>query len=290
MQRIRTDDFSMKHTVESAQPLTFFGDISADGRHLRYVAGNSLVEVRQNDGLLYFGSQPTLSGTRLRKEIAKRFGLQDDMGRIYEKIGTDEFLANAIARYPGMRVTRNDPWETTVCFIVSQFNNVKRIRLIVRKLIENYGELHSVDVGGKWVSFRSFPTPDALAGIGVKEMMKKCGTGFRAKYIIGSARTCSESLDLNRLHHKDYHRAKEQIMELPGVGDKVADCIMLMGYGKLEAFPIDTWIKRIVERVYFDGKKQGIKKIHEFADERWGDYAGYAQQYLFWAGRSLKIN
>ncbi|MDE1856045.1 MAG: DNA-3-methyladenine glycosylase 2, partial [Candidatus Micrarchaeota archaeon] len=224
---------------------------------------------------------PRLAEHVIKKEVIERFGLRDDMKRIYDRIGTDKFIAESIAKYPGMRITKNLPWETTVCFIVSQFNNVKRIRGIVGKLVENYGEVHE--------GFNSFPTPQALAQVPIKEMMAKCGTGFRAKYIIGSAKMCLESLDLDSLQRKSYDSAKESLLELPGIGDKVADCILLMGYKKLNAFPIDTWIKRVVERVYFNGKKQSVRKIHDFADERWGNYAGYAQQYLFHHGRISKV-
>ncbi|MGI0141488.1 MAG: DNA-3-methyladenine glycosylase family protein [Candidatus Micrarchaeales archaeon] len=290
MGKIKVSEFNMQYTVESAQPPTFFGSISKNAKSITYPTKTAQIEVNQHSDYLSYKSVPKKSDSALNKEVMERFGLHDDMERIYREIATDKFIVESIAKYPGMRVTKNEPWETTVCFITSQFNNVKRIRGIVGKLVENYGELHSVEVGGEWQSFRSFPTPEALAGISVKEMMKKCGTGFRAKYIIGSARMCAESFDLNKLHKKDYVSAKEELMELPGIGDKVADCILLMGYKKHEAFPVDTWIKRIVERVYFNGRKQSIKTIHKFADERWPKNQGYAQQYIFWHGRSLKLS
>ena len=208
MDSMRVKDFDMRYTVESAQPLTFFGDISDNGRHLKYQTRNCVIELEQSSSILHYKSSPDIGAVATKKEIVERFGLNDDIARMYEAIATDRFIAEAIAKYPGMRVTKNDPWETTVCFIVSQFNNVKRIRGIVGRLIDNYGELHSVEVNGKWSSFRSFPTPDALAGIAVKEMMKKCGTGFRAKYIIGSAQMCAESFDLNRLHKKSIRAQK----------------------------------------------------------------------------------
>jgi N-glycosylase/DNA lyase len=112
------------------------------------------------------------------------------------------------------------------------------------------------------------------------------GAGFRAKYIRSVAQACSESFDLDRLYRKGYEEAKEQLMELDGIGDKVADCILLFGYGKLAAFPIDVWIKRVVEHDYFRGRRKSVKEIHRFAEERWDGYAGYAQQYLYHSARN----
>ena len=289
MKSIRVNTFDLRYSVESAQPLTFFGDISEDGKHVKYVAGSSLIDVRQKGDLLICNSQPKIGDAILKREIEKRFGIKDDMQRIYERISTDKFIAESIAKYPGMRVTQNEPWETTICFVISQFNNVKRIRGIVKKLIDTYGDIHTFKVGPRFEEIRSFPRPEVLAAQSVKELMK-CGTGFRAKYIKGVAEQCADSFSLDKLYKKGYDDAKEQLMTLPGIGDKVADCILLMGYKKLNAFPVDTWIKRIVERVYFNGRPQSIRTIHSFADEQWGELAGVAQQYIFWHGRSIKLN
>jgi N-glycosylase/DNA lyase len=193
-------------------------------------------------------------------------------------------MVNAIEKYRGLRITKNDPWEATLCFVISQFNNVKRIRGIVGRLIAAYGEEQRFDSGNVELRFRAFPTPEALARQSAKSLMVH-GAGYRAEYIRSVASACSGRFDLEGLYRKDYLEAKEELLGLHGVGDKVADCILLFGYGKLEAFPIDTWIKRVVENAYFGGKRQSIRGIHDFADERWGEYAGYAQQYLFHFGR-----
>lgn len=288
MGKIAVRDFDIRYTVESAQPLTFFSDISKEGKKVDYVSNFTNFEVEQHKGILEYSSFPKLDEIKTRREIEKRFALKEDMQKIYEQIATDKFIVESIQKYPGMRVTENDPWETTVCFVMSQFNNVKRIREIVRKLIEVHGEVKTFEVGGKEISIRGFPTPQTFADLSVKEIMK-CGTGFRGKYIKGIAEQCIEGFDLYKLQGKKYPHIKEELMTLPGVGDKVADCILLMGYKKYEAFPVDTWIKRIVENVYFRGEKQNIKNIHKFAEEEWGNYAGYAQQYLFHNARVNKL-
>lgn len=280
MHQMNAGEFDITHTIESAQPLTFFGDERSDGRGVAYVCGNSLVEVEQRGRKLFYNAYGGMNGARLRREVTTRFGLKCDIGKIYKSISTDAFMREAVRKYRGMRITKNDPWEATLCYVISQFNNVGRIRGIVKRLISSYGSEHTVSFGGVRLSFRSFPRPEALASRSVKELMAH-GAGFRAKYIKAVAQECGESRALSRLGDKDYQSAKEELMELQGVGDKVADCILLFGYGRLEAFPIDTWIKRTVERTYFKGRKQSIRSIHEFAEERWGAYAGYAQQYLF---------
>lgn len=287
MSSIRIENFNLKYTVESAQPLTFFGNTNPSGDAVSYPCENDLVTVyQQKDRLSYFSN--ILPNTKLKNEVVTRFGLSDNLNKIYEEIGTDKFMKESISRYSGMRITQNDHWETTLCFILSQFNNVKRIRGIVKNLMNMYGEIGFHFRDGREMSFRSFPTPEAIAAQSVSSLMQ-CGAGFRAKYIKATAEMCADSFDLKRLRDKSYPDAKEELLELPGVGDKVADCILLMGYKKLGAFPIDTWVKRIVERTYFKGRKQSLRKIHNFAEERFGRYAGYAQQYIFWHGRSLKM-
>jgi N-glycosylase/DNA lyase len=284
MHEMDVGEFDITHTIQSAQPLTFFGDERKDGRGVAYAYGNSIVEVEQNGGKLSYEAYGGIGAAELKREVLTRFRLNDDMRSIYRRISTDPFLRDAVKRYRGMRVTKNDPWEATLCFVISQFNNVKRIRGIVKSLIAAYGEEHTFRSGNLRLSFHSFPTPEALASRSVKELMTH-GAGFRAKYIRSVAQECNDSFELRSLEKQDYESAKRELMTLDGVGDKVADCILLFGYGRLESFPTDTWIKRIVERTYFKGRKQSIRAIHTFAEERWGAYAGYAQQYLFHKAR-----
>jgi N-glycosylase/DNA lyase len=285
--RLNTEDFSIKHTVESAQPIMFFGDIKKDGNGIVYTSEGTMIDAEQSGSTLRCSSYGNLTESGLREEITRRFGLREDMKKIYREIGTDALIVEAINKYRGLRITRNDPWETTLCFVISQFNNVKRIKGIVSRLIAAYGKEKRFDAGNVEILFRDFPTPQAIARQSVKSLMSH-GAGYRAEYIKAVAEACSGGFDLRKLEKKDYADAKEELMELRGIGDKVADCILLFGYGKLEAFPVDTWIKRVVEAAYFSGKTQSVRKIHEFADERWGGYAGYAQQYLFHFGRNSK--
>ena len=275
----------MRHTVESAQPLTFSGDYNLSRGILDYTNQKELIKARfeQANGTckVRFDSKNVASA---KKDFIKRFRLNDDMSDIYSHIATDEFMVSSIKKYHGMRVTLNDPWETTLCFIISQYNNVKRIRLIVKRFISEFG-VEILDENSKIVA-KSFPTSSELQKFSEKDF-RECGAGFRAKYIAKAVDYCTNNLDLYKLQNKGYDKIKEELMGISGVGDKVADCIALMGYGKMEAFPIDVWVKRTLEKVYFKGRDRKIKELHKFAQEKFSNYSGYGQQYIFWGGRNL---
>ncbi len=281
---LKVKDFDIKHTVESAQPLTFSADYSPEKGKLDYISGTELIRVgfsRNNkDSRIKFSSSIEIG----RKDFIKRFRLNDDMDRIYSHISTDYFVTAAIKKYHGMRLTLTDPWESTLCFIISQYNNVKRIRLIVRRFISDFGE-DILDEDNNVIG-KGFPTSSELTAFTEKDFLR-AGAGFRAKYIARASDYCTNNLDLYKLKNKSYERIKGELMEVSGVGDKVADCIALMGYGKLEAFPIDVWVKRTLENFYFKGREKKIKDLHKFAEDRWGAYKGYAQQYIFHRGRNL---
>jgi len=273
---------NMKASLDSGQPLTFHSvyTITNGTAHVSYVTGRGAIELEYKEGgptssfrYRYHGDYTPASA---RSEVVRRFGLEDDMPAIYSRIGTDRHMKGAIGRHYGLRVTHNEPWETTLCFVISQFNNVKRIKGIVRNLVNTYGDV--MDTGDK--STRLFPSAETISNVSVKDL-KKAGAGFRAKYIKSVATAVAGGVDLEGIHNMDYDEAKSMLMSMDGIGDKVADCILLMGYKKLGAFPIDVWVKRSMEKLYFDNKKTSIDAIHDFADEQWGDYAGYAQQYLF---------
>lgn len=283
---IQVKTFNLKHTFESAQPLTFHADFDELSNTLTYSNNQNIINVRhegdtENGSLLVASKNISYA----EDEVRKRFRLDDNMSSIYKRINTDKFIGDAVRNYSGMRLTVNDPWETTVVFITSQFNNVKRIRRITKNIMEKFGPVINDDYGKPVM--RGFPTAAVLAKA-TEQGIWDCNAGFRAKYLKSAAKYCSENLDLYKLDGKNYDTIKESLLEIDGVGDKVADCIALMGYGKLEAFPIDTWIKRTLENVYFKKKTTSIKKLHEFAWDRWGKYRGYAQQYAFHSARTEK--
>ena len=282
--QIKTKNFDIKHTIESGQPLTFFAEYDDAKKNLVYSNANNVIKLNFSGNSI--NGKITVFDTNqeyAKREIVNRFRLRDDMNFIYSKISTDSFMANSIKNYHGMRLTLNDPWETILCYIISQYNNMKRIRKITKNIIERFG----VDIkeDNKTVA-KTFPSSEELLKASEK-LLLECGAGFRAKYIKEAAEFCSFNIDLYKLKSKDYYTLKEDLMQISGVGDKVADCIALLGYGKLEAFPIDVWVKRTLENVYFKGKEKKIKDLHKFADKKWGNLSGYAQQYLYWNGMHI---
>lgn len=282
---ILANNFNLKYTFESGQPITFFGEYDINENRLIYTSHDTQINLKLKGSvkntIIKFSS---INGMQTRSKIIKKFRLKDNIEKMYGAINTDKYMANAIKRYNGMRVTLNDPWETTLCFIVSQFNNMKRIRLIIKNIIRSFGS--PIYNKNNELIYYTFPSAKILSDVRIEELME-CGAGFRSKYIIAAAKYYGNVINPNRINKFKYLELKEELMSIEGIGDKVADCIALMGYGKLEAFPIDVWVKRSIERLYFKNKNLSIKEIHKFAEDRWGDFAGFAQQYVFWYGRNV---
>lgn len=276
MKNTGVKSLNLKYTVESGQPLTFHADCDWTAGTVSYNNGTQLVTIVSKHGTLKLYAK---NAAQAEKEFTSRFRIDDDMKQIYSEINTDPFMDSAIRSYNGMRLTLNDPWETTMCFILSQYNNLKRIRKIVLKTKQMYGE-RSPDGSAM------FPTPERIKRLSERDLIE-CGMGFRARYIKSAAEMCTDSIDLSALNRKGYDAVKSNLMEINGVGEKVADCIALMGYGKMEAFPIDVWVKRTLENVYFKGKDKKINRLMDFAEEQWGANRGYAQQYIFWNGMNM---
>ncbi|MCL4383433.1 MAG: hypothetical protein M1168_02005 [Candidatus Marsarchaeota archaeon] len=270
---LTVNDFNLKYSFESGQPLSFYADFL--NNELAYTAKNHIVNIKQENNKIILKSDDIIFA---KKELISRFRLKDPMKTIYNEISTDSFMAESISRYKGLHITLNDPWETLVVFIISQNNNIRNIRNSVLKLIELFGTETEFKT-------KNFPALNDL--LNAKENdFKKCSVGFRAKYLKNAVDYCTNNLDLYKLKQKDYETIVQELLQVNGVGNKIADCVALMGYGKLEAFPIDIWIKRILEKIYFKGNKTDIKILKSFAMQKWEKYAGYAQQYLYWNARN----
>ena len=211
-------------------------------------------------------------------DFARYFDLERDYAAIQQSYINDPFLTEGVHYAQGLRVMRQPYFETLISFIISANNNVARISRIVETLCERYGELIE---GG-----RAFPTPERLASLTADEL-KACGTGYRADYIIGTARMICEGFDLNDIAALPYEQAREKLTALPGVGLKVADCVALYGMGFLGAFPLDVWMRRVICGVYhYSGRNDS--DLRRFVDTTFGENAGIAQQYLFHYARHHK--
>lgn len=201
------------------------------------------------------------------------FDLERDYAALFADC-EDEALRQGILYGYGLRVLNQQPFETLVSFIVSANNNVKRIRGILGQICKLCGEPFSFE-GKTWYRF---PNPASLSNLSEKDLAG-CGSGYRAPYIKGAAHMVAKGFPLDALRHMEYSAAKKELRKLPGVGPKVADCVLLFSLGFSDAFPADVWIKRVMNGHY--GFSGNDKQIYEFARERFGPYAGIAQQYLF---------
>lgn len=196
---------------------------------------------------------------------------------ILTEISADDTVRSAAADFKGMRLLRQQPFETLISFIISANNNIKRISKIIEAVCALAGEEIAE---GKY----AFPTPEALAALS-EEQLTACGAGYRAPYIKKTATAVAEGLDIESLRSMDYLEAKKALIALPGVGPKVADCILLFSLDHTCAFPQDVWIKRALKDIYGVAFKND-KELVAFAAEKFGRYAGIAQQYIFHYART----
>ncbi len=196
------------------------------------------------------------------------FDLDTDYEKVNAVLSRDPQVADALNYARGIRILRQDKWETLCSFIISQNNNIPRIKKIVSSLCENFGD----PIGD---GFYSFPSAQTVLGAG-EEALGVIRSGFRAKYIIDAARrvTCGD-IDLGSIEKMGYDEAKAYLMRIKGVGSKVADCVLLFGYGFFDAFPKDVWIYRVIDKYYGDS----------FDETAFAPYGGIAQQYLFYRER-----
>ena len=205
-----------------------------------------------------------------------------DLGAILKTFPDDEPMRDAIAACRGLRLLRQDPWECLASFILSSTKQIVQIRQIIALLCERHGEPIAR------TTFACFPSPYRIAACSEKEL-RECKMGFRAPSLLNAARQIAEGkLDLEKIRALDYPAAREKLMTLRGVGGKIADCVLLFGYGFDAAFPVDVWIERALQELYFPRRRASQKRLQHFAATHFGVHAGYAQQYLFHYMRTKK--
>jgi N-glycosylase/DNA lyase len=188
-------------------------------------------------------------------------------------------MRQALAACNGLRLLRQDPWECLASFILSSTKQIVQIRQIVARLCEEFGEPIPVPPGEP-VAY-TFPTAQNIAGT-TEARLRACKMGFRAPYLLAAARMVADGrLDLASLRKLSRTEARLKLMEIPGVGGKIADCVLLFAYGFDTAFPVDVWIARALQQLYFPKQAATEKQLHAFAASYFGPHAGYAQQYLF---------
>lgn len=273
-------DFCLAHIFECGQ--CFRWDREADGSYTG-VALNRVVNLKETEaGLRLIGT----THEEFMNLWVPYFDLNTDYGAIKGFLTKeDPVMAQAVAFGSGIRILRQEFWETLASFIISANNNIPRIKGIIGQLSRKYGQpLGSFQ--GK--TYYSFPEPEVLAELSKEELLA-CNTGYRANYLIKAARQILDgTVSLEDLGEASFDAVHQRLMEFSGVGPKVANCVAFFALGKLEAFPVDVWIKRLMEHFYF-GENRSEKEIEAYARSKYGKYAGYAQQYLFFYGREQGI-
>lgn len=262
-------DFNLEHTLECGQAFRW----EKLGGHYIGVIGTALVKVVFDGHKLIIETSSPVH----KKRIADYFGLNEDLPAIYKEIGKDPNVRKAIDRFRGLRILNQDRWECLASFILSSYTNIPRIKKMIAGLSKRFGK--RLALGN--IEGYSFPSVEKIAKADIKTL-KGLGLGFRAAYIKDTAQgITSKKIDLDGLEDLNYKGAKERLISLKGVGEKVADCVLLFSFKKYEAFPVDVWIKRGIEKLYFKGRPMAPKRIAEFARSKFGPYAGYAQEYLY---------
>lgn len=214
----------------------------------------------------------------------KYFDLKRDYGEIKSRIACEPIMREAVDFGSGIRILNQEPFECLISFIISASNNIPRIKKIINTLCTAFGE--KVTYMGK--DFYTFPTAEKLAGLTLSDI-GVIKAGFRDKYILNAAKAvASGQIDLECLKSASLEYAKNELLKLSGVGNKVAECVLLFSLEKYESFPVDVWIKRIMEHCFFDGE-QDKETISAFAREKFAELGGFAQQYLFFWARENKI-
>ncbi len=273
MELIIDQPFDLASSLESGQAHRWK---KVDGWFSGVVRGE-FIQIRQKDQMVEFSSGPSPEATAAAM-LREYFRLDDDIDAIYSEIVRDDRVAAMVTKYPGLRVLRTEPWECLVAFICSANNNIARIHHMMERMSDEFGD--PIVLNGQ--TRRTFPGPADLAEAGEGEL-RRLGLGFRAPYVDQAARAVLEGeLDLPALVRMPYPEAKAALMEIKGIGSKIADCIAVFSLEKLEAFPIDVWIRRALSEWYFPGQKTPPDRVLlEWAQEHFGRYGGYSQQYLF---------
>ena len=213
------------------------------------------------------------------------FRKRDNIEKIIKSISKDIITKKAVKQYLGLRILEQDPFQCLISFIVSSNSNIQKIKSSLEKISQKFGD--RVEFENQ--EFFLFPKPEKLAKASINEI-KSCGVGYRAKFIKdASITTVLKKIDFESLKKSNYQDAKKEICKIPGVGNKVADCVLLFSLNKLESFPLDRWMIRILEKYYsnkFQIETKTITKkqyeiLHEKIVNHFGPYAGYAQQFLF---------
>lgn len=200
----------------------------------------------------------------------------DDLANIQKRLSEDPVFSSGLEEVEGLRLIKMDEWECMISYVLATNSNIPRIRKMISAISEGYGQ--EVAEGAF-----AFPSMESLREASAEDL-RRCGLGYRAEYVNAICGSLDVG-DIDRMKSLPYEDLRCRLMEFPGIGDKVADCVSLFGFGRLEAFPIDVWVRRAMDRLF--DVRGSYDSLRRFGTERFGDIAGYAQEYLFYNERGL---
>jgi N-glycosylase/DNA lyase len=277
-------DYDLAATLDSGQVFRW----RQNGGSWEGVVGKHFVRLTQaHDGIRAETAGAVANWQWLRDFLQT----ETDLAAVLKTFPDDEPMQRAVAACRGLRVLRQEPWECLASFILSSTKQIVQIRQIVSLLCERFGEpicsrslrppSNDAQSAVTDCCCNSFPSPDKIAALSEAEL-RACKMGFRAPNLLAAARQIAEGkLNLEIIRGLPLPEARAELMKLRGVGGKIADCVLLFAHGFDSAFPVDVWVERALQQLYFPRRRASEKRLRHFATTHFGPHAGYAQQYLF---------
>jgi len=273
----KNNSFNLKHIFECGQ--CFRWNKETDGSYTGVIR-NNVLNVKEEDNNIIFDG---MCEENIEELVTSYFNLNTDYEKIKKDLSkVDEYLKTSIKFGSGIRILKQDLWETIISFIISANNNIPRIKGIIERISKQYGK--EIKFNGK--SYWTFPNVEELSKASIEDL-RKLGLGFRDKRIYETTKLILDGkYNLKEIENiKDTKKVRDILLELPGVGPKVADCILLFGLNRFDVFPIDVWVRRVMNDLYIkneDETKVKKEEIEFLAKTKYAGLAGIAQQYLFY--------
>ncbi len=273
------NDFNIKHIFECGQ--CFRWEKEENGSYTGVVK-NKVINVMQKDDTVIFEN---MNINDYENIIKNYFDFDVDYLSIKEKLNNDEIMNTAINFGQGIRILNQDEWEIMISFMISANNRIPMIKKVIENLSYNFGDFICSYRGRDYFSF---PTAEQLSNAPIEKIME-CKAGFRSERIKEAAtRFLTENETIYDLKNRTYDEGLNYLKTYKGIGDKVANCILLFSMKQLSTFPVDVWVRRVMQTLYVDSKTND-KDIRNFAENKFGNLSGYAQQYLFYYARENNI-
>ena len=274
------ENFDAKAIFTCGQAFRWYEE--SDGSFTTVHLGRVLNVLNEKDKVIFKGTNLE----EFNKIWMDYFDLNTDYKEIRKVLSNNEILPKAMEYGEGIRILNQNHFEMLISFIISANNMIPRIKKSIEVISMRYGKFICEDENRKYYSF---PTVEELSRATVEDLREFAKVGFRDKRIFDTVNMIlNEKIDLDNFENLETDILREELLKFAGVGNKVADCIMLFSYKRGEVFPVDVWIKRVMEELFIK-EETPVKKISKEADRIFGKYAGYAQQYLFYYGREEKI-